>query len=154
MLNNYRLFAELTTNRAAIRTGSVPAKVPIALPNSVVSRYFSGGCDHKVDRIKERVIGGKEDRASLLSLSLSFSFSIKKSGVWKRWRMGSLAKKGLQQYLLQLQHHPLRTKVPGYLSCAFVILYPSDLCVFLVDGKFRDWEVDLSFLGNQTDSAC
>lgn len=24
--------------------------------------------------------------------------------------MGSLAKKGLQQYLLQLQHHPLRTK--------------------------------------------
>ncbi|GMN36359.1 hypothetical protein TIFTF001_005954 [Ficus carica] len=27
--------------------------------------------------------------------------------------MGSIAKKGLQQYLIQLQHHPLRTKVFG-----------------------------------------
>ncbi|XP_050213479.1 peroxisomal membrane protein PMP22 [Mercurialis annua] len=32
--------------------------------------------------------------------------------------MGSIAKRGLQQYLLQLQHHPLRTKVitAGFLS--------------------------------------
>lgn len=54
--------------------------------------------------------------------------------------MGSLAKKGLQQYLLQLQHHPLRTKVPTYLSCAFVIFSClSDLWVCLVDGKIRDF---------------
>ncbi|XP_022777420.1 peroxisomal membrane protein PMP22-like isoform X1 [Durio zibethinus] len=34
--------------------------------------------------------------------------------------MGSVAKKGLQKYLLQLQHHPLRTKVSFLLYVFFV----------------------------------
>ncbi|KAJ9169151.1 hypothetical protein P3X46_020613 [Hevea brasiliensis] len=37
--------------------------------------------------------------------------------------MELVAKKGLQQYFLQLQHHPLRTKVPPFIL---------SLCVFLI----------------------
>lgn len=41
--------------------------------------------------------------------------------------MGSVAKKGLQQYLLQLQKHPLRTKVdkkPLIFNCVCRVFIP------------------------------
>uniref|UniRef100_A0A803QW32 Uncharacterized protein n=1 Tax=Cannabis sativa TaxID=3483 RepID=A0A803QW32_CANSA len=37
--------------------------------------------------------------------------------------MGSIAKKGLNQYLMQLQQHPLRTKVPTHVSLYFFYFF-------------------------------
>ncbi|KAJ9169139.1 hypothetical protein P3X46_020601 [Hevea brasiliensis] len=48
--------------------------------------------------------------------------------------MELVAKKGLQQYFLQLQHHPLRTKVPPFILSLCVFLIISALFLMEISG--------------------
>ena len=58
--------------------------------------------------------------------------------------MASIAKKGFQQYLIQLQRHPLRTKVYAHLFFNDFLWNPWLVC-FVFDQKFRKIETFCDF---------